>query len=435
MNNSEKLSLNTTLKSKMSKPQIILDGKPRPRRASFNRGTFGDTVKTVNTGYDIYLRLVERYEKLVERFTYSIEIGYDYRFYPAVVEWINPRISTKTFATTVYNEQLKFFPNNKVKADFKIGPYSYSFVASKADKRNTGAMAADDYDTKNTIPSLRFTCRSKAAFERLKKELDSIYTANKDRIVPEMFTVGHYSGWQSSPKVLPRKMDSVFLAPGLKDTIMDDLETHFDIKNKMHRIGLPHHRGYILYGPPGCGKTSVSKALADHYDLNMYTLSLSGVKSDKDFIALIQEMKPQSVLLIEDIDVFDKVISREQNDGLTLAGLLNGLDGVMTPDGLITIVTTNVLTLTKLDEALIRSGRFDKKFYVDKPVPQQVRDIFEAFYDEKLDATPRKFESMSDVVDVLKDNPYDAESARLLVKEPNGKEEISTTATLEEDLP
>ena len=64
------------------------------------------------------------------------------------------------------------------------------------------------------------------------------------------------------------------------------------------------------------------------------------------------------MLLLEDADVFHAATVRDDNkDAVTLSGLLNALDGIATPHGLFTVLTTNRPGV--LDDAVIRPGRID----------------------------------------------------------------------------
>lgn len=65
-----------------------------------------------------------------------------------------------------------------------------------------------------------------------------------------------------------------------------------------------------------------------------------------------------------------------------MAGLLNALDGVATPHGLITFMTTNDIEI--LDHAVIRAGRVDLREEIGMPDLFQVSQLFNYWYNEKL---------------------------------------------------
>jgi ATP-dependent 26S proteasome regulatory subunit len=94
--------------------------------------------------------------------------------------------------------------------------------------------------------------------------------------------------------------------------------------------------------------------------------------------------------------------------------LLNALDGVATPHGLLTFMTTN--NLDTLDDALIRRGRIDKRLELKPPVRYQVEQMFNYVYSEPLGVEPKQFNSMADLSDVFKRFTTDAESARMEIK-------------------
>lgn len=145
--------------------------------------------------------------------------------------------------------------------------------------------------------------------------------------------------------------------------------------------------------------------------MDLYSMPLSSVKDDETLATLFNSLEPKSILLIEDVDIFSKTMARQSNDsGPTLAGLLNALDGIATPHGLIVIMTTN--HVEGLDHALTRHGRVDYRLELRPPTTGQIRDMFKAVYDADINTSPRTFVSMAEVANVFKRHPDSPDLAR-----------------------
>jgi hypothetical protein len=176
---------------------------------------------------------------------------------------------------------------------------------------------------------------------------------------PALFMPGRYGGGWSRRGDLPaRTLDSVVLKGGQLERLVADLAEFLAAEDDYNRLSQPWHRGYLFHGAPGTGKTSIARALANHFGLPTYYLPLGDIDKDTDLMSFVGQIEPRSVLLIEDIDVFHAAIKRdEEKDKVSVAAMLNALDGVFTPHGLITVMTTN--ERDRLDGALIRAGRID----------------------------------------------------------------------------
>lgn len=140
---------------------------------------------------------------------------------------------------------------------------------------------------------------------------------------------------------------------------------------------LAYRRGYLLRGVPGSGKTSLAFAIACHFKLRLHNLQLSGADiDDKILMSLFQHVSKPSFVLIEDIDCAG--ITRSGSKSVTLAGLLNAIDGAMSPDGIILLMTTN--KIGEIDEAILRPGRVDLKLKFGNASTGQIKDLFTKFY-------------------------------------------------------
>jgi chaperone BCS1 len=156
----------------------------------------------------------------------------------------------------------------------------------------------------------------------------------------------------------------------LKSDILKDVDEFLDqgMQGWYQERGIPHKQGYLLFGPPGTGKSSFSLSLAGKHEWDIYTLQLSN-NSDSTLLNLFSELPAHCIVLLEDVytagakrrDSFDADQENDLKSAVTLSGLLNVIDGVSSQEGRIFIMTTN--HIEHLDEALIRPGRSDKKIH------------------------------------------------------------------------
>ena len=221
--------------------------------------------------------------------------------------------------------------------------------------------------------------------------------------------------WKSAPSNNSRKIDTVILKNGLKDEIKRDLELFLNSEEWYKDRDIPYTRGYLFYGYPGTGKTSMIKGISTFSKRHIHYLILSNVQSDAQLLDLLKKINyKETILVIEDIDATLEIVKsrdeqqekekkekkekEEKKDDkkedkrddlqkeipkLTLSGLLNAIDGVFSADGRILIMTTNHPEV--LDEALIRPGRIDCKYLFDNCDSNQIKDLFKIFFNKNPD--------------------------------------------------
>ncbi|EGZ26608.1 hypothetical protein PHYSODRAFT_474234 [Phytophthora sojae] len=191
-----------------------------------------------------------------------------------------------------------------------------------------------------------------------------------------------------------------------KPQLLQLLDSFMTRSGKFAIKGFPYKLGLLLHGPPGTGKTSLIKAVAQYTKRHIVTISLGKVKTNQELMDALFDLRfavegvdlpvnmsfEDVVFVMEDIDCAASVVMARENkpetsrrqrkrlsssssasDKLNLSGLLNVLDGVIDCPGRIIIMTTN--HPEKLDPALIRPGRVNKKLMLGYMNSDQVQNM------------------------------------------------------------
>ncbi|KAI4871095.1 BCS1 N terminal-domain-containing protein [Hypoxylon rubiginosum] len=245
--------------------------------------------------------------------------------------------------------------------------------------------------------------------------------------------------WQRCMARASRPFSTVILNEKTKQELIDDVTDYLrpSTQRWYANRGIPYRRGYMLHGPPGTGKSSLSLALAGFFKMRIYIVSLSSITANEETLAaLFAELPRRCVVLLEDIDTAGLTHTREggqaqsqnqstddddmvpgqlttgngntNNNGptgrLSLSGLLNILDGVASQEGRVLIMTTN--HRKQLDSALIRPGRVDMIVEFGLADEEMTEAIFRAIF-AHLDGDDDNSNTAADV-------PLDADERKRL---------------------
>jgi mitochondrial chaperone BCS1 len=366
-----------------------------------NQFASGGLLLMVIGAVGAYLRSIP--EKLwywfVRQTTMMITVKDDDAAFVWVKEWFLDqkflkRVRRIDLDTTLQSERVALIPAPGLHWFWYAGrPFQVWFTRTENTKERTARR----------MESLTFSTLGRRQ-EFLRQLVDDIVRSHNKRRGVQSWLYTYNDGWDYSENYTARLLDSVVLQPGDKECLVDDIGRFRRSKQRYSRLGVPYHRGYLLYGPPGTGKTSLVSALAAHFGLSVYCVNLTEF-NDRSLMTAVSQVPKDSVLLFEDIDCMkggqkrESVIStdtdgkREQqsgvNNGVTLSGLLNVLDGFFAPTGILFMMTTN--HMEALDQALLRPGRIDYKLYLGKASDAQKVNLYLRFFPHASEEEAREF--------------------------------------------
>lgn len=145
------------------------------------------------------------------------------------------------------------------------------------------------------------------------------------------------------------------------------------------RLGIDAPKGVLLYGPPGCGKTLIARAVAHETDVRFFSISGPEImqkfygESEGHLRKLFDEATKQapSIIFIDEIDSIapkrEELGGEHQVERRVVAQLLSLMDGLKARGQVIVIAATNIPNA--LDPALRRPGRFDREIAI--PIPDR----------------------------------------------------------------
>lgn len=120
--------------------------------------------------------------------------------------------------------------------------------------------------------------------------------------------------WQSVNLDHPAKFETLAMDDEKKKMIVDDLDMFVKRKELYRKVGKAWKRGYLLFGPPGTGKSSLIAAMANYLNFDVYDLELTEIRSNLELRKLLTTTANRSILVVEDIDASIELTERKNKE-------------------------------------------------------------------------------------------------------------------------
>lgn len=251
---------------------------------------------------------------------------------------------------------------------------------------NGFSCAAIRYIAEETMRVGILNKKNSVSIEDVKEQITKY---SKEQNIPESNEVNAtsmYDTFKQREKIGendPKCLEDIAGMSKVKEELLDAIIKPWNPKNikKLKENNLPMPAGTLLYGPPGCGKTYIIKAIAGETKLPLYMLNLSKEGSSlihetgKNIRALFDQLKEKyektgepSILFIDECESLlinrDSIGSNAEYKREEINEILQLLNN-SSQDGIILVGATN--KYEQIDEAAARSGRFDTHVYVGLP--------------------------------------------------------------------
>jgi transitional endoplasmic reticulum ATPase len=281
----------------------------------------------------------------------------------------------------------------KLGLDRVSGPAAHREPTTLADAV-VGLQATVTYDESGTVVRLRAEVpRDDVVPAHLQAFAGLTLQAVLELTGPDSLTGRRYVLSRDSLPRVPTTTQTVTLdqVGGLADIVAElrQVAVSFRHPEAMARWGARRPQGILMYGPPGTGKTMLSRALANEIGADFREIRTPEILdkwlggSERNIKQIFREARRYRVPTLILFDEFDSIISYAGSGGDAASQAINAVAGIFKQEmndlieanpNVIVVATTNFPH--RVDDSLIRSGRFDVKLSVPKPDEASRAEIF-----------------------------------------------------------
>ncbi len=184
------------------------------------------------------------------------------------------------------------------------------------------------------------------------------------------------------------KYDHIGGLDDVLERIRDVVELPYIEPELFEKIRLKAPKGVLLYGPPGCGKTLIGKAVATENDMTFFSVKVADIlskwvgESENMIKALFRKARENapSIIFFDEFDALGTTRGQQDSAGVQkniIAQILSEMDGVDALKDVYILGATNRPDM--IDPALLRPGRFDEVIEISRPDRNGARKIIDIY--------------------------------------------------------
>ncbi|MCQ5377750.1 MAG: AAA family ATPase, partial [Candidatus Methanomethylicia archaeon] len=163
----------------------------------------------------------------------------------------------------------------------------------------------------------------------------------------------------------------------VKQELIESIEWPLKFADRFKRLGIKPPKGVLLYGPPGCGKTLLAKAVANESESNFITIKGPEIfskwvgESERAIREVFRKARTAApvVIFFDEIDSIAPMRGLGTSDAMVtervISQILTEMDGLIGLMNVVVVGATNRPDI--IDPALLRPGRFDRLLYIPEP--------------------------------------------------------------------
>ncbi|GFT04996.1 ATPase family protein 2 homolog [Trichonephila clavipes] len=283
-----------------------------------------------------------------------------------IVKEINCQLPDMISREDILSKLLSIRQNNLSEEEVKyIAEYSEGFTGRDLDNTLDAAETIQIFNSESSSSENKKQITFWAVKQALKRKKPSIV--------------------KSDMKIKEVKWSDIGGMQNVKDTLLDIVEGPRNHPELYKKYGITPSKGILLYGPPGCSKTMIAKALATECKFNFISKNVSDIhnkyvgeseKAVHDLFVLARAKSP-CIIFLDEIDALAPGRGSSGGSGVEeriVNAFLQEMDGIEELQNVIILAATN--RPDRLDEAFIRNGRINHFIYIPLPDINTREDIF-----------------------------------------------------------